>query len=142
MNISVQPLYDLFSKFVCFNRISSFLFCFSFFLWVGSFSPSPLTSAGPPQCLNSEPGSEPGVNRGLCSLFWGYASDLSYFSFLYSLCFKPVPLHSPQGYAFPRAISSLGTLFCVLLQSEPFPFVGPLPPPFSLPRTLAFLRPK
>ena len=35
---------NLFNKFVCFIRISLFLFCFSFFLWVRSFSPSPLTS--------------------------------------------------------------------------------------------------
>ena len=30
---------------------------------------------GPPQCLNSGPGLEPGVNRGLGSLFCGYASN-------------------------------------------------------------------
>ena len=32
---------------------------------------------GPSQCLNFGPGSEPGVNRELGSLFLGYASDLS-----------------------------------------------------------------
>ena len=51
------------------KRQLCFLLCFSFFLWVGSFSPSPLTSGGPPQCLNSGPGSEPVVNKGLGSLF-------------------------------------------------------------------------
>ena len=113
------------------NLYSSFAFLcfcfilFSFFLWVGSFSRSPLTKGGPPQCLNSGPGSEPGGNRGLGFLFWGYASNLSYFPFLFALCFRPVPPHSPQGYALPRSISFLGTFLCVLLHREPLPLLAP-----------------
>ena len=69
-----------------------FVFVLFFFLPLGwvIFSLS-VDLGGPPQCLNSGPGSEPGVNRGLGSLFWGYASNVSYFPFLFSLCFRPVP---------------------------------------------------
>ena len=35
----------------------------------GIFALAQLTSGGPPQCLNSGPSSEPGVNKGLGSLF-------------------------------------------------------------------------
>lgn len=48
---------------------------------------------------------------------------------LFLLCFRPVPLHSPQGYALPRAISFLETFLCILLHREPPPFVASLPPP-------------
>ena len=50
-----------------------------------------------------------------------YLIFLSFFS----LCFRPVPLHSPQGYALPRAISFLGTFLCVLLHREPLPLLAP-----------------
>ena len=43
------------------------LACFS--SWGGIFSLSQLTSGGPCQCLNSGPSSEPGVSKGLGSLF-------------------------------------------------------------------------
>ena len=129
VNICVIPFYDLLNIFVCFIRISLSWFCFSFSLWVGSFSPSPLTSGGPSQCLNFGPSSEPGFNRGLGSLFWGYASDLFYFSFPFSLCFRPVPPHSPQGYALPRAVSFPGGIPLRSITQGAPPFVGPLPPP-------------
>ena len=106
VNICVIPFYDLLNIFVCFIRIS--WFCFSFSL-----------------CLNFGPSSEPGVNRGLGSLFWGYASDLFYFSFPFSLCFRPVPPHSPQGYALPRAVSFLGAFLCVLSHRNPLPLLAP-----------------
>ena len=123
-----------------------FLFCFSFFLWVGSFSPSPLTSRGPSQCLNPGPGSEPWVNRGLGSLFWGYASDLSYF-FLFFRCVLGL---SP----FIRLKATLcpGQYLCwghSVLHREPslcWPLASSGPSGiltwFSRPRPLAFLRPK
>ena len=44
---------------------------------------SPLTSGGPPQCLNSGPSSKPGVNRGLGSLFWGMLVIDFIFSFFF-----------------------------------------------------------
>ena len=44
------------------------------------------------------------------------------FSFPFSLCFRPVPLQSPQGYALTRAF------LCVVSQGAP-PFVGPSPTP-------------
>ena len=37
----------------------------------------------PPQCLNSRPGLEPGIHKGLGALFWGYASDHLFFPFLF-----------------------------------------------------------
>ena len=102
------------------NLYASFAFpCFIF--WVGSFPPSSLTLGEPPRCLNSGPGSEPAVNRGLGTLFLGYASNLSCFRFLFSFCYRPIPLCSPQGYALPRAISFLGTFPCVVLHREPLP---------------------
>ena len=75
VNICVYLLYGLFNKFVCLIRISLFsLFSpFSFDLG-GTFSVSQFrTWFGA------------WVNRGLGSLFWGYASNLSYFRFLF--CF-------------------------------------------------------
>ena len=39
------------------------------------------------------------------------------------MCFRPVSLQSPQGYALPRAF------LCVVSHREPPPFVDPLPPP-------------
>ena len=124
-----------------------FFFCFSFFLWVGSFSPSPLTSGGPPQCLNSGPGSEPGVNRGLGSLFWGYASNLSYFPFLFSLCFRPVPrlkdTHCSGQYLFWGHSSAFyytgSPSLCWPLASSGS---SGIPTSSSRPRPLAFLRPE
>ena len=114
-------------KGVCFIRISLFLFCFSFFLWVGPFSPSLLTSGGPSQCLNSGPGSEPGDNRGLGSLFL-YASDLLYFSFLFRCVLGLFPFIRLKAMLCPEQYLSWGhsSAFCVA-QGAP-PVVGPLPP--------------
>ena len=51
------------------------------------------------------------------------------FLFFLSLCLRPIPLRSHQGYALPKAISFLGTFLCVLLHKEPLPLLAPVPPP-------------
>ena len=93
---------------------------FLFFLWVGSFTPSRLTSGGPPQCLNYGPGSEPGVNRGLGTVFWGYDSNLSYFRFLFSFCLGLFP------FVRLKVTHCSGNIFLyVLLHREPLPLLAP-----------------
>ena len=119
-----------------------------FFLPLGwVIFPLSVDLGGPPQCLNFGPSLEPGVNRGLGSLFWGYGSDLFYFPFPFSLCFRPVSLHSPQGYALPRAVSFLGhssAFYHTGIPSLCWPLASSgssgIPTWFSRPRTLAFLR--
>ena len=122
---------------------------FSFFLWVGSFSPSPLTSGGPPQCLNSGPGSEPGVNRGLGSLFWGmlviYLIFLSFLRCVLGL-FPLIRLkatHCPGQYLFWGHSSAFyytgrPSLCWPLTPSRS----SGIPTWFSQLRPLAFLRPE
>ena len=130
--------------FLCFCSV------FSFFLWVGSFSPSPLTSGGPPQCLNSGPGSEPGVNRGLGSLFFGgmlviYLIFLSFFRCVLGL-FPFIRLkatHCPGQYLFWGHSSAFyytgSPSLCWPLASSGS---SGIPTWFSRPRPLAFLRPE
>ena len=43
-----------------------------FLSWGGIFALARLTSGGPSQCLNFGPSSEPGVNKGLGSLFFPF----------------------------------------------------------------------
>ena len=48
---------------------------------------------GDAQCLNSGPSSEPGVNRGLGSLFWGMLVIYFIFSFLFRCVLDLLPLN-------------------------------------------------
>ena len=103
------------------------LFWFSFSLWVGSFSLSPLTSGGPSQCLNFGPGSEPGVNRGLGSLFLGYARDLLFFLFFFVVFYTCYPSFASRLRIAQGSIFSGDIPLRSITQGAP-PFVGPLPP--------------
>ena len=112
------------------------MFCFSFFLWVGSFSPSPLTSGGPPQCLNSGP------FEGMLVIYLIFVSFfrcvLGLFPFIR---LKATPC--PGQYLFWGHSSAFyytgSPSLCWPLASSGS---SGIPTWFSRPRPLAFLRPE
>ena len=129
-------MYDLFNTFVASFAFLCFLFCFSFFLWVGSFSPSPLTSGGPPQCLNSGP------FEGMLVIYLIFVSFfrcvLGLFPFI-----RLKATHCPGQYLFWGHSSAFyytgSPSLCWPLASSGS---SGIPTWFSRPRPLAFLRPE
>ena len=111
--------------------------------WVGPLSPSPLTSGGPPQSLNSGPGSEPGVNRVLGSLFWGMLVIYFIFSFLFRCVLDLFPFNRLTVTHCPGHSSALyhtgSPSLCWPLASSGS---SSIPTWFSRSRPLAFLRPE
>lgn len=78
--ISVLSVIQGFVRFVS-NIFHLFVYACLFFVLGRDLTLAQLTSGGPSQCLNSGPSSEPGVNKGLGSLFPLSGICFSLFSF-------------------------------------------------------------
>ena len=105
VNICVYLLYGLFNKFVCLIRISLF----------SLFSPFSVDLGGTFSVSQFRTWFGAWGQQRVGFPVWGYASNLSYFRFLFvSLCFRPIPLRSHQGYVLPKEISFLLLAPCLL----------------------------
>ena len=79
--------------------------CLFYFVLGWDLCPCPVDLGGPFQCLNFGPSSEPGVNKGLGSLFsfFGCLFQLVFLSF--SFCFRQIIPCSPRDSVQPSDIS-------------------------------------
>ena len=149
MNVFVIPFYDLLNIFVCFIRISLPWFCFSFSLWVGSFSPSPLTSGDLLSVSISDLAWSLGSTEGWVPCFWGMIVIYFIFPFLFRCVLDLFPFirlkatHCPGQYLFWGHFSAF---YHTGIPSLCWPLASSgssgIPTWFSRPRTLAFLRPE
>ena len=97
-----------------------------FFLALGwPFFPSPLASWGPPQCLNSGPGSDPGVNEGWGLCFGSMVVIYFFFHFLFRCLLDLFPFNRLKATHCLEQYFFLETFLCVVSHREPLPLLAP-----------------